>query len=67
MLLKSDKDAQKSESQKVAGGEIEMDDEFDDYMEQSLMKEADSLGIFDKSVQEAAISADVYDKALKKV
>ena len=40
---------------------MEMDDEFEDYMEQSLMQEADSLGIFDKSVQEAAVSANIYD------
>jgi hypothetical protein len=34
---------------KVEEGD-EMEDEFDDYLEQSLMKEADDLGIFDKSV-----------------
>lgn len=34
---------------KVEEGD-EMEDEFDDYLEQSLMKEADGLGIFDKSV-----------------
>ena len=34
---------------KVEDGD-EMEDEFDDYLEQSLMKEADDLGIFDKSV-----------------
>jgi hypothetical protein len=34
---------------KVEEGD-EIVDEFDDYLEQSLMKEADDLGIFDKSV-----------------
>ena len=33
---------------------IEQDDEFGDYLEQSLMQEADSLGIFDPKAQEIA-------------
>ena len=31
--------------------DAELDDEFEDYMEQSLMQEADSLGIFDPNAQ----------------
>ena len=29
----------------------ELEDDFEDYMEQSLMQEADSLGIFDPKAQ----------------
>ena len=49
---------------KVEDGD-EMEDEFDEYLEQSLMKEADDLGIFDQSALEA--QANIYDLALKKV
>ena len=45
--------------------DIENEDEFDSYMENALMQEADSLGIFDASKQAAA--ADVYGDALKRV
>ena len=38
--------------------DFENEDEFDSYMEQSLMQEADSLGIFDPSKQ--AADANVY-------
>ena len=50
-------------------GDYEFDDEFGDYMEQSLMQEADSLGIFDPKAQEAAASKEleIYEKALLKV
>ena len=44
---------------------MENEDEFDHYMEEALMQEADSLGIFDASKQ--AIDADVYSQALKRV
>ena len=45
--------------------DIENDDEFDSYMENALMQEADSLGIFDASKQ--AADANVYQEALKRV
>ena len=45
--------------------DVEQDDEFDHYMEEALMQEADSLGIFDASKQ--AAEADVYSQALKRV
>ena len=38
--------------------DFENDDEFDNYMEQHLMQEADSLGILDAAVQ--AAETDVY-------
>lgn len=45
--------------------DFENEDEFDGYMEESLMQEADSLGIFDASQQ--AAEANVYNDALKRV
>ena len=45
--------------------DIENDDEFDSYMENALMQEADSLGIFDACKQ--AAEANVYQEALKRV
>ena len=45
--------------------DIENEDEFDSYMENALMQEADSLGIFDASKQ--AAEADKYQEALKRV
>lgn len=45
--------------------DYENEDEFDSYMENALMQEADSLGIFDASKQ--AAEADVYGDALKRV
>lgn len=54
-----------SESVKEDPGEYEADDQFDDYMEQSLLKDADSLGIFEKSAQEA--SKNQYEEALARV
>ena len=44
----------------------ENEDEFDDYFEQNLMKEADSMGIFEQA-KEAAANADPYTQCLKKV
>ena len=38
--------------------DIENEDEFDNYMEEALMQEADSLGILDASKQAAQV--DVY-------
>ena len=43
--------------------EPDPDDEFDDYFEQSLMMEADTLGILDPAIMQP----DVYEQALKKV
>lgn len=56
-------------SQTNEPADYEVDDEFGDYMEQSLMQEADSLGIFDPRAQEAAASKEleIYEKALLKV
>ena len=56
-------------SQTNEPADYELDDEFGDYMEQSLMQEADSLGIFDPRAQEAAASKEleIYEKALLKV
>ena len=45
--------------------DFENEDEFDSYMENALMQEADSLGIFDQSKQ--AAEANVYQQALKRV
>lgn len=45
--------------------DIENEDEFDSYMENQLMQEADSLGIFSASVQ--AADANVYKEALKRI
>ena len=45
--------------------DIENEDEFDSYMENQLMQEADSLGIFNASVQ--AADANVYKEALKRI
>ena len=45
--------------------DIENEDEFEGYMENALMQEADSLGIFDSSKQ--AAEANVYQEALKRV
>ena len=44
----------------------ENEDEFDDYFEQNLMKEADSMGIFEQA-KEAAATTDPYTQCLKKV
>ena len=45
--------------------DVEHDDEFDSYMEASLMQEADSLGIFDQAKQ--AAEANVYKEALQRI
>ena len=44
--------------------DFENDDEFDSYMENALMQEADNLGILDASKQNGE---DVYAQALKRV
>ena len=46
-----------------ADGDLDPDDEFGDYFEQSLMLEADTLGILDP----ATLQPDVYEEALRKV
>ena len=45
--------------------DVEHDDEFDSYMENALMQEANSLGIFAESQQ--AAEENVYQEALKRV
>ena len=45
--------------------DAEHDDEFDSYMENALMQEANSLGIFADSEQ--AAGQNVYQEALKRV
>ena len=45
--------------------DVEHDDEFDSYMENALMQEANSLGIFADSQQ--AAGENVYQEALKRV
>ena len=44
--------------------DVENEDEFDSYMEEALMQEADSLGIFDASKHS---EVDIYSQALKQV
>ena len=44
--------------------DVENEDEFDSYMEEALMQEADSLGIFDANNHS---SQDVYSQALRRV
>ena len=52
----------KTAPQNAEVDDVENDDEFDSYMEASLMQEADSLGIFDSAKQ--AAEANVYREAL---
>ena len=44
--------------------DVEVEDEFDSYMEEALMQEADSLGIFDANNHSGI---DVYSQALRRV
>jgi hypothetical protein len=44
--------------------DVENEDEFDSYMEEALMQEADSLGILDANKQ---TGEDVYSQALRRV